>query len=94
MRTSHTKGNESYVVAIFSWSCVLMYLIISASLSMSPWIPRSSGLLAALFWTRPTNGIASMVLPGCLIASVVAPQPVMPLLNTQLVGTSDIQSER
>ena len=61
---------------------------------MPPWTPKSSGLLATLLSTRPTNGMARIVFPGCLIASVVAPHPVIPLLNTTLVGTSDIQSER
>ena len=33
-----------------------------------------------------------IVLPCCLIASVVAPQPVLPLSNTQFDGSLSIQS--
>ena len=79
-------------MAIFIWLCEPIYFIISSSFSILPWIPRSSGLLATLLLTKPTNGKARIVSPGCLMANVVAPHPVMPLLNTQFTGISDIHS--
>lgn len=41
-----------------------------------------------------TNGIAISVGIFCTVASVVAPHPVVPLLNMQLDGISSIQSVR
>ena len=98
----HTFGTESYVVIIFGRSpCLCMYWAISFVLSPSPYIGSRTGLplsfsgnCAALLRISSTNGAAISVGVFCIVARVVAPHPVVPLLSMQFSGIFSIQSPR
>ena len=76
---------------------VLPYLPCLVSLSVyrkQDWSPFVILWCIALLPISSTNGIAIIVGVFCIVASVVAPHPVVPLLNMQFAGISSIQSVR